>query len=78
VEKIGLRGTKSATARDLLGVVVNEATAVVDGAPPLSFACEEQRFGAHEDFETAPTERAKKPTVRNQPRYFRIEKNARS
>jgi hypothetical protein len=61
VKKIGLQGTKSATARDLLGAVATVATTVIDGAPPLSFACEEQRFGALEYFETPPAKLAKNP-----------------
>lgn len=50
VEKIGLKGTETTTARKLLASVVTDAEAT---APP-SYACEKQLYGAKEAFQTAP------------------------
>jgi hypothetical protein len=36
------------------------------------FMCEEQKYGAAEEFETAPAEQTIKPVVRNQPRYYLV------
>ena len=66
--EIGLEGTESATARELLGDVI----ACALSTSPSSFACEKQRYGAKEEFKTTTTNQDSKPTVTCQPRYFLV------
>jgi hypothetical protein len=41
-------------------------------AATSDFMCEEQKYGAAEEFETAPVEQPTKHVVRNQPRYYLV------
>jgi hypothetical protein len=68
IKEIGLEGTETTTAGELLGPVISHVVAT----SPSSFACERQFYGAVEEFETAPAAHATKQTVRNQPRYYLV------
>ena len=68
VGKIGLEGSETSTARELLALVVSQAEATA----PSSFACEKQAYGTVEQFQTAPAIRQMKLVVSSRPRYFLV------